>query len=429
MRRLAIILLLTIAPFVSPFHTHTPRLIEEATAAESVSAKEAFEAAKELGTAEAWNAFLESYPTGFHANLARAYLAKLGSTTSKPAGAKQQDSETKTPTADETPRGANASLGGRRLLPDDSPWHQDISQSPVDPNSEEILARIGMDKPLRTQFGPEWEGSPWAFHTSSSARTRRFVQFTYADESDAGPYPIPLDAPIEGGPNGDGDRHVLAIDRDGSQLWELFNAFPDGNGGWKADSGAIWNLKENQVRPPRWTSADAAGPPILPGLVRYDEVVEKGALEHAMRFTLQKSRRAERPPASHWGELASRRRSATYGHARAPQGRFVSTYGFAPEAQVILRRAAAVWDADGRQRRQLVPHRRARRALGRGQFAPAHARQDEGSRSHRDGRLGDGRARQVAPARYSARPWQPTRHQRSSTTKKPENPGPNAAAR
>ena len=95
------------------------------------------------------------------------------------------------------------------------------------------------------------------------------------------------------------------LDRDTWTLWELFNAFPDGRGGWRADSGAIWDLKKNQVRPARWTSADAAGLPILPGLVRYDEVVGKKAIEHAVRFTLAKTRRAYVPPASHWAsELA-----------------------------------------------------------------------------------------------------------------------------
>ena len=342
MRRLAIIVLLTAAPFVGSFDTHTPRLIDVAAAAESVSAKEAFEAAKELGTAAAWNAFLESYPTGFHADLARAYLEKLGgsaskSTGTKEAGTKKQDSQTKAPAADEAPEGPNASLGGRRLLPDDSPWHQDISQSPVDPNSEKILARIGLDKPLRTQFGPEWEGAPVGipYVVVGAEQEKVPVTFTYADESDAGPYPIPPDAPIEGGPNGDGDRHVLVIDRDGSQLWELFNAFPDGNGGWKADSGAIWNLKENQVRPAGWTSADAAGLPILPGLVRYDEVVGNGAIEHAMRYTLAKSRRAYVPPASHWASKLDDDDLPPMGMRVRLKADF-DTDGFAPEAKVIL---------------------------------------------------------------------------------------------
>src|SRR6185503_6091815 len=198
--------------------------------------------------------------------------------------------------------GPNASLGGRRLLPSDSPWHKDVSKSRVDPNSRKILARVGWGKPLRADFGPEWEGAPIGipYVVISKAQKRVPVTFTYADESDRGPYPIPPNAPIEGGPKGTGDRHILVLDRDTWRLWELFNAFPDGKGGWKADSGAVWDLKKNQVRPAGWTSADAAGLPILPGLVRYDEAVEKGAIEHALRFTLSKTRRAYVPPASHW---------------------------------------------------------------------------------------------------------------------------------
>src|SRR5262245_8136212 len=157
--------------------------------------------------------------------------------------------------------GPNASLNGRRLLPDDSPWHRDISKAPVDPASKKILARIGLEKPLHADFGTEWEGAPNGIQyvVISKNQPRVPVTFTYADESDPGPYPIPPDAPIEGGPHGKGDRHVLVLDRDTWMLWELFNAFPDGKGGWKADGGAIWDLKKNQVRPAGWTSADAAG--------------------------------------------------------------------------------------------------------------------------------------------------------------------------
>ena len=233
--------------------------------------------------------------------------------------------------------GPNANLGGMRLLPGDSPWHRDISDDPVDENSDRILARIGLNKPLRADFGTEWEGAPTGIQyvVVSKDQPKVPVTFTYADESDAGPYPIPPDAPIEGGPQGDGDRHIIVLDRDSWKLWELFNAFPDGDGGWKADGGAIWDLKKNQVRTAGWTSADAAGLPILPGLVRYDEVVGKGALEHALRFTLSKSRRAYVPPASHWA-------SKLHDDDLAPMGmrvRLKADYDvshFAPEIRVIL---------------------------------------------------------------------------------------------
>ena len=308
-----------------------------------VSAKEAFATAKELGTADAWNAFLESYPDGFYANMARAYLAKLSAggeaapsaAQAAPSAAQAAPSETQA-TNSEIGLGPNASLGGRRLLPDDSPWHKDISQDPVDPNSERILARVG-DKPLRADFGAEWEGAPMGipYVVVSGDQAKAPVTFTaYAEESDPGPYPAPPDAPIEGGPNGEGDRHIIVLDRDKWQLWELFNAFPDGEG-WKADGGAMWDLKKNQVRPAGWTSADAAGLPILPGLVRYDEVVEKKALEHALRFTLAKTRRAYVPPASHWASKHKDDDLPPMGmRVRLKAG--VDISGFSPEARVIL---------------------------------------------------------------------------------------------
>ena len=233
--------------------------------------------------------------------------------------------------------GPNASLGGLRLLPDDNPWNQDISKIPSIPIRERILARIGSDKPLRADFGTEWEGAPMGipYIVVSKSQKKVPVTFKYAEESDPGPYPIPPNAPIEGGPKGKGDRHILVLDRDNWKLWELFNAFPDGKGGWKADGGAVWDLKKNQVRPAGWTSADAAGLPILPGLVRYDEAVEKKAIEHALRFTLSKTRRAYVPPASHWA-------SKLYDEDLPPMGMRVrlkadfDVSGFAPEVRAIL---------------------------------------------------------------------------------------------
>ena len=236
------------------------------------------------------------------------------------------------------PLGPNADLGGRRLLPDDSPWHKDISREPVDPASQRILARIGLNKPLHADFGTVYEGAPIGIPYTVVSKSQPKVPVTFteaAEESDPGPYPIPRDAPIEGGSKGTGDRHILVLDRDNWMLYELFNSFPDGKGGWKAGSGAIWDLKKNQVRPDRWTSADAAGLPILPGLVRYDEVVGKKSLNHALRFTVAKTRRAYIPPASHWA-------SQLHDDDLPPMGmrmRLRADYdlsGFSSEARTIL---------------------------------------------------------------------------------------------
>jgi len=126
------------------------------------------------------------------------------------------------------------------------------------------------------------------------------VSFDYADESDAGPYPVPPDAPIEGGPNSTGDRHVLMVDRDACRLWELYDAHPqNGGASWTAGSGATWDLNSNQMRPLGWTSGDAAGLPILPGLARYEDVA-RGRIDHALRFTVSRTRRAYIYPARHF---------------------------------------------------------------------------------------------------------------------------------
>jgi hypothetical protein len=199
--------------------------------------------------------------------------------------------------------GANADLGGRLLLPAGDAWNRDISADEVDPASDAILQSIGLDKPLHEDFGLIWKGQPAGipYCAVDGDQPRVPVTFEYADESDPGPYPVPPDAPVEGGPDADGDRHVLVLDRENHTLYELFNAFPvDGGKSWKASSGAIFDLKNPKPRPAGWTSADAAGLPILPGLARYDEIVGRGELRHALRFTVRKSRRAYVPPASHW---------------------------------------------------------------------------------------------------------------------------------
>ncbi|MCE5327204.1 MAG: hypothetical protein LLG01_12420 [Planctomycetaceae bacterium] len=230
--------------------------------------------------------------------------------------------------------GVNASLNGRRVLPADNPWNRDISREEADPDSAALVASIGLGKPLHPDFGTKY-GIPYVVVAGKTPPVP--VTFEYKDESDAGPYPIPPQAPIEGGPAASGDRHVLVIDRDNWKLYELFAAYPQQGGkSWKAGSGAMFDLNSNALRPAGWTSADAAGLPIFPGLVRYDEVVVQKELAHAVRFTCVKTRRAYVAPATHF---ASSRRDANL----PPMGmrvRLKAAYdisGFPPEAQVILK--------------------------------------------------------------------------------------------
>jgi len=183
-----------------------------------------------------------------------------------------------------------------------SPWNEDISSSPEHPSSAAFIASIGGDSPLHPDFGTVWEGAPNGipFMVVAGSQRKVRIDFDNPEESDPGPYPVPRNAPIEGGPGSDGDRHVLVVDRTNLLLYELYYAFPNSDGSWSAGSGAVWDLKlANPSRPLGWTSADAAGLPIFPGLVRYDEVAS-GEIRHALRFTAQITRRAFIAPASHW---------------------------------------------------------------------------------------------------------------------------------
>src|SRR5262249_50937937 len=159
-----------------------------------------------------------------------------------------------------------------------------------------LLATIGLTTRLHPDFGSgkNWTGVPFGipYIVVPGTQPKVPLTFDYADESDPGPYPVPPDAPIEGGGDADGDRHVLVIDRDHWTLSEMFYSYPQADGSWTAGSGARFNLASNTLRPIFWTSADAAGLPIFPGLVRYDEVVEQGAIHHALRFTVSRTRRA-----------------------------------------------------------------------------------------------------------------------------------------
>ena len=238
--------------------------------------------------------------------------------------------------ADGVGLGVGASLGGRRLFPADDPWNQDVSKRPVDPHSDALIASIGAEKPLHPDFGTVYQGAPIGipYVVVPGTQPRIPVRFEYADESDRGPYPIPPDAPIEGGPRGEGDRHILVVDRDRWKLYELFSARREGRG-WHAGSGAIFDLKTNTVRPAGWTSADAAGLPILPGLVRYDEAVGQGAIRHALRFTCRRTRRAYVPPASHFASRLDDPHLPPMG-MRVRLKATVDDSGFPPAARVIL---------------------------------------------------------------------------------------------
>jgi len=199
------------------------------------------------------------------------------------------------------PLGINADLVPRRLFPPDNAWNRPVDTAQVDPDSDAIIATIGATKRFHPDFGASWNGGPFGIPYIVVAGTtpRVPVTFDYDDENDPGPYPIPPNAPIEGGAGSTGDRHVLVVDRDSWKLYELFAAYPLANGSWYAGSGAIFDLSSNALRPAGWTSADAAGLPILAGLVRYDEVAS-GAITHALRFTVSRTRRAYLHPARHW---------------------------------------------------------------------------------------------------------------------------------
>jgi len=191
-------------------------------------------------------------------------------------------------------------IGNCPVFPADNPWNQVVTNLPVHPNSANYIASINANRQfLHADFGenPDY-GIP--FVEVGAGQPMVPITFTaYGDESDPGPYPIPANAPVEGG----SDRHVLAVDSDNCMLYELFNAAYNGTG-WNADSGAVFNLLSNQLRPLGWTSADAAGLPIFPGLVRYDEV-EAGAILHALRFTVQRTQRAFILPATHFASSST----------------------------------------------------------------------------------------------------------------------------
>lgn len=194
-------------------------------------------------------------------------------------------------------------IGTCQIFPSDNPWNKDISTYPVHPNSVNYINSIGNNGFLHADFGGNGEyGIPYVVVDNNQSNIP--ITFTeYGEESDAGPYPIPLSAPIEGGPSSDGDRHVLAVNKDDCMLYELYHGFPQ-TSSWNAGSGAKFNLTSNALRPEGWTSADAAGLPIFPGLARYDEVVS-GSMNHALRFTVSQTQQAYIHPATHYASSST----------------------------------------------------------------------------------------------------------------------------
>jgi hypothetical protein len=230
--------------------------------------------------------------------------------------------------------GQMASLGGFVPFSSSSPWNSDIASAPVDPNSNTMISNwVGS-----VNLHPDWGTDPTygiPYVVVNGSRSLVSVNLgAYSSESDPGPMPVPANAPVEGGSSSTGDRHLLVLNNANCFLYELYNASANSDGTWNADSTAVWDLLGNEQRPYTWTSADAAGLPIFPGLVRYDEVAA-GKIQHAFRFTLPKTSAAFTPPASHWAATSS-------DPSAPPMGmrlRLKSSYnisGFSTQMQVIL---------------------------------------------------------------------------------------------
>lgn len=244
--------------------------------------------------------------------------------------------------------GAAPQIEGCPTLPPDNIWNAPVDALPVDARSSDYIAAIGANTKLHPDFGaPYWTGERWApigipFNVVGSSQGWKSVQFDYAGESDSGPYPIPENPDIEGilpggEQNIDGDRHILIVEKDSCTLYEMYYSWPQSDGSWSAGSGAVFNLRSNLLRPDGWTSADAAGLPILPGLVRYEEV-EAGEIAHAIRFTARNShiRKAYIWPARHQANTSSSLLLPPMGQRFRLKADF-SIAGFSAHTQVILR--------------------------------------------------------------------------------------------
>jgi hypothetical protein len=225
-----------------------------------------------------------------------------------------------------------------KLFPANNHWNLRVDKLPVLPNSDAMVRGIGADDTLHPDFGSGlYEGRPIGipYTTVAKSQKRVKVSFEYADESDKGPYPIPPKAPIEGGASSDGDRHVIVVDRDKCKLYELYAAYPqNGGASWRAGSGAIFDLRSNRVRKAGYTSGDAAGLPILPGLARQEDV-KRGKIDHALRFTVSRSRRAYIYPARHFASSNTDPNLPAMGQRLRLKASF-DTSGYPRQARIVL---------------------------------------------------------------------------------------------
>ena len=222
------------------------------------------------------------------------------------------------------------------VFPSNNQWNLPVDKLPVASNSNALVNSIGADKPVHPDFGSgTYGGGPIGIpYTNVSPHQRKVrVSFGYADESDKGPYPIPRNVPIEGGRQSTGDRHAILVDRTHCRLYELYALYPTG-GGWKAGSGAIWNMRSNHLRPKTWTSADAAGLPIFPGLARWAEA-RHGSIDHALRFTVPETRRAFIYPARHYASSSADPNLPAMGQRFRLKASF-DISGFPKQSRIVL---------------------------------------------------------------------------------------------
>ena len=224
------------------------------------------------------------------------------------------------------------------VFPASNAWNQRVDSLPVAANSAQLIASIGLDAHAHSDFGSGlWDGGPIGipFDVVSASTPRSAVSFDYADESDRVRYPIPKTIHIEGGRQSSGDRHALLLDKSACKLYELYALHPKAGGGWKAGSGAVFDLRSNKLRPAGWTSADAAGLPIFPGLARYDEVA-RGVIDHALRFTAPRTRRAYVYPARHYASSSDDPALPSMG-LRVRLKASVDVTSFPKQTRVVLR--------------------------------------------------------------------------------------------